>query len=85
MSERLAAASNAPMYTWNDSSWRFRRSVAFRRTGRNQDERAGARELRGERPEDIPITDIDVSVDTLDWRQLGRWDVNEAVSSRRGA
>ena len=28
------------------------------------------RVLRGERPEDIPITAIDVSVDALDWRQL---------------
>ena len=34
--------------------------------------------LRGERPEDIPITAIDVSVDALDWRQLDRWNVSEA-------
>ena len=34
--------------------------------------------LRGERPEDIPITTIDVSVDALDWRQLDRWNVSEA-------
>ena len=36
------------------------------------------RVLRGERPEDIPITDIDVSVDVLDWRQLDRWNISEA-------
>ena len=36
------------------------------------------RVLRGERPEDIPITAIDVSVDALDWRQLDRWNVSEA-------
>ena len=36
------------------------------------------RVLRGERPEDIPITTIDVSVDALDWRQLDRWNVSEA-------
>ena len=36
------------------------------------------RVLRGERPEDIPITAIDVSVDALDWRQLDRWHVSEA-------
>ena len=34
--------------------------------------------LRGERPEDIPITTIDASVDALDWRQLDRWNVSEA-------
>ena len=34
--------------------------------------------LRGERPEDIPITAIDASVDALDWRQLDRWNVSEA-------
>ena len=36
------------------------------------------RVLRGERPEDIPITAIEVSVDALDWRQLDRWNVSEA-------
>ena len=36
------------------------------------------RVLRGERPEDIPITTLDASVDTLDWRQLDRWNISEA-------
>ncbi len=36
------------------------------------------RVLRGERPEDIPITTVEVSVDGLDWRQLDRWNVSEA-------
>ena len=34
--------------------------------------------LGGERPEDIPITQTDASVDALDWRQLDRWNISEA-------
>ena len=79
MSERLAAATNAPMYTWNDifpgafgGRWLSGELIATRTS------ELALRVLRGERPEDIPITDIDVSVDVLDWRQLDRWHISEA-------
>ena len=79
VSERLAAASIAPMYTWNDifpgafgGRWLSGELVATRTS------ELALRVLRGERPEDIPITAIDVSVDVLDWRQLDRWKISEA-------
>ena len=83
VSERLAAASNAPMYTWNDifpgafgGRWLSGELVATRTS------ELALRVLRGERPEDIPLVTIDVSVDTLDWRQLDRWNVSEASVPR---
>ena len=79
MAERLASASNAPIYTWNGNfpgvfGGRLLSSeLAAEKTGQ-----LALRVLRGERPEDIPITAIDASVDALDWRQLDRWHVSEA-------
>ena len=79
VSERLASSSNAPIYTWNDSYLGSfgGRLLSTERTA-EQTSQLALRVLRGERPEDIPITAIDVSVDALDWRQLDRWHVSEA-------
>ena len=79
VSERLASVSNAPIYTWNGAvpgvfgGRLLSTGLAAERTSQ-----LALRVLRGERPEDIPITSADVSVDTLDWRQLDRWNVSEA-------
>ena len=79
VSERLAAASNAPIYTWNGNAPGVfgGRLLSSELAARKTSELA-LRVLRGERPEDIPITTIDVSIDVLDWRQLDRWNVSEA-------
>ena len=79
LSERLASVSNAPIYTWNGAvpgvfgGRLLSTGLAAERTSQ-----LALRVLRGERPEDIPITTIDASVDALDWRQLDRWNVSEA-------
>ena len=77
--ERLAASSNAPIYTWNGDlpgpfGGRFRSTELVA----EKTMELALRVLRGERPEDIPLTATDASVDTLDWRQLDRWNVSEA-------
>ena len=79
MSERLAAASNAPIYTWNGNvPGVFGGRLLSAELAAEKTSELALRVLRGERPEDIPITAIDVSVDALDWRQLDRWHVSEA-------
>ncbi len=79
VSEHLAAASNAPIYTWNGNApGVFGGRLLSSELIAERTSELALRVLRGERPEDIPITAIDVSVDALDWRQLDRWDVSEA-------
>ena len=79
MSERLAAASNAPIYTWNGNvPGVFGGRLLSSELAAEKTSQLALRVLRGERPEDIPITTIDASVDALDWRQLDRWNVSEA-------
>ena len=77
--ERLAASSNAPIYSWNGNvpgvfGGRF---PSTERIAEHTIQLA-LRVLRGERPEDIPITTIDLGFDWLDWRQLDRWNISEA-------
>ena len=78
---RLAAASNAPIYTYSGGYMGLGafggRMVAPELVAEKTIELA-LRMLRGERPEDIPLSTIDASVDMLDWRQLARWNVSEA-------
>ena len=79
VSEHLAAASNAPIYTWNGNvPGVFGGRLLSSELIAEKTSELALRVLRGERPEDIPITTIDVSVDALDWRQLDRWNVSEA-------
>ena len=77
--ERLVAARNAPIYTWNGNvpgvfGGRFPSTELIA----EHTIQLALRVLRGERPEDIPITTIDPSFDWLDWRQLDRWNISEA-------
>ena len=79
VSERLAAASNAPIYTWNSIvPGVFGGRLLSHELAAEKATQLALRVLRGERAEGIPITAIDTSVDALDWRQLGRWHVSEA-------
>ena len=79
VSEHLAAASNAPIYTWNGNApGVFGGRLLSSELIAERTSELALRVLRGERPEDIPITTIDASVDALDWRQLDRWNVSEA-------
>src|SRR5262245_27708480 len=78
--ERLAAASAAPVYSWNDSivgGGAFAGRVLSSERAAEATAQVALRVLRGERPEDIPLTTLE-NVDTLDWRQLDRWGLSEA-------
>ena len=78
VSERLVSASNAPIYTWNGIvPGVFGGRLLSHELAAEKAMELALRVLHGERPEVIPITAIDVSVDALDWRQLDRWNVSE--------
>ena len=77
--ERLVSSSNAPIYTWNGNfPGAFGGRLLSTERAAEKTGQLALRVLRGERPEDIPITAIEVSVEALDWRQLDRWNVSEA-------
>ena len=78
---RVAAAANAPTYSWADVS-----VDAGIVGGRRRDQVAqmkaiatlALRVLRGERADDIPVSSHDTDVDAVDWRQLRRWGLDES-------
>jgi PAS domain S-box-containing protein len=77
---RLAAASSAPLYSYN-GGWvgigAFGGRLLSAERAAEETTRIALRVLRGARPEDIPLTTV-ANTDALDWRQLARWGVREA-------
>jgi signal transduction histidine kinase len=79
--DRVAAAANAPTYSWVDSTIGrgiiggslYSQQRAIQAVGR-----LALRVLRGERTGDIPITAVDLNVNQIDWRQLRRWRISDA-------
>jgi signal transduction histidine kinase len=78
---RVAAAANAPTYSWADAA--VDSGIVG---GRRRDQLAqmtaiatlALRVLRGERADDIPVSSPDTDVDSVDWRQLRRWGLHES-------
>ena len=79
--DRVAAVANAPTYSWVDSALDhgivggnlYSQIEAIRRTGQ-----LALRVLGGEKADSIDTSAIDVNSDQVDWRQLRRWDIDEA-------
>src|SRR5262245_32536931 len=78
---RIAAAANAPTYSWADAAVETG-IVGGRRRDQSTLIKAIAavavRVLRGERADDIPVSSPDTDVDSVDWRQLRRWGLAES-------
>src|SRR4029079_17035968 len=78
---RVVAVSNAPTYSWVDSTMGSGivggamkdQSAATREVGR-----IALRVLGGERADSIPVTYTDLNVAQVDWRQLQRWNIADA-------
>jgi signal transduction histidine kinase len=78
---RVAAAANAPTYSWADAA--VDSGIVG---GRRRDQLAqmkaiatlALRVLHGERAGDIPVSSPDTDVDQVDWRQLRRWGLKES-------
>jgi signal transduction histidine kinase len=77
----IAATANAPTYGWADVA-----ADAGIVGGRRRDQlnlikaiaAMGLRVLRGERADDIPVSSPDTDVDSVDWRELRRWGIDES-------
>ena len=78
---RVAAAANAPAYSWVDGAVESG-IVGGRRRDQSAQIKAIAtlalRVLRGARAGDIPVSSPDTDVDAVDWRQLRRWGLDES-------
>jgi hypothetical protein len=80
--DRIAAVSNAPVYSWVDSTLGHGvvggslkiQEVQMRATGA-----IALRVLRGEPAGSIPVSSPDLNVKQVDWRQLRRWGISEAL------
>jgi signal transduction histidine kinase len=78
---RVTAAANAPTYSWVDSAMGhgivggslYSQSAAIERVAQ-----LALRVLRGESPDSIPVTSLHLNENHVDWRQLRRWQIDEA-------
>jgi signal transduction histidine kinase len=78
---RVAAAANAPTYSWADTSVDAGIVGGRRRDQVSQMKAIAAlalRVLRGERADAIPLSSPNTDVDQVDWRQLRRWGLDES-------
>ncbi len=77
----LSPSANAPIYTWYE--WQNEQIVGGTLlSGRMLAEKLAeisVRVLKGEKPENIPVVEIQPKITTVDWRQLRRWKINEAL------
>jgi signal transduction histidine kinase len=79
--DRVTAAANAPTYSWVDSAMGhgivggslYSQSAAIERVAQ-----LALRVLRGESPDSIPVTSLHLNENHVDWRQLRRWQIDEA-------
>ena len=79
--DRIVAVANAPAYSWVDSTM-GRGIVGGSLKDQNRQTQAVARlalrVLKGEPPDSIPATSVDLNVNEVDWRQLRRWGLSDA-------
>ena len=78
---QLSRVTNAPIYTWHNVA--LDHGVVGGRLYSNEIVAAQTaaltlRILRGERPDDIPIANVDATATMVDWRELQRWNIDEA-------
>jgi signal transduction histidine kinase len=80
--DHVAAAANAPVYSWVDSTMDHG-VVGGSLKDQTAQTRAVAglalRVLRGEPADGIPTSSPNLNVDQVDWRQLKKWGISEAL------
>jgi PAS domain S-box-containing protein len=78
----IAEAANAPVYSWHEDAL-GQGIVGGRLHSSINDARMTAqlalRVLHGERPETIPVVNVDSYAYQFDWRQLQRWQIDESL------
>ena len=79
---RLTQVSNRPVYSWVDSAMNrgvVGGSLLVLESQVRSLASMGARVLRGEAADGIPVSEADLQVDQVDWRQLRRWNIDDAL------
>lgn len=79
--DRVTAAANAPTYSWVDAAMDHGIVGGSLYSQRDAIVRAGElalRVLRGEPADTIPVADLHLNANQVDWRQLRRWGIGEA-------
>ena len=80
--ERLGSVANAPIYSWVDSTM-DRRTVGGSLKSQVAELDAVAnqalRVLKGEQADDVPMSTHDLNIKQVDWRELRRWGISEAL------
>jgi signal transduction histidine kinase len=80
--DRVTAVANAPTYCWVDSAIGHGVVGGSLKDQRKQVDAVGAlalRVLKGERADSIPVTTPNLNVSQVDWRELQRWGIDEAL------
>jgi PAS domain-containing protein len=79
--DRVTDAANAPVYSWI-TTVRDRGAVGGSLVSpellATRLAELTLRVLGGEKPDDIPVVEVDGNVDEVDWRQLRRWGISES-------
>ena len=78
--DRVAAAANAPTYSWVDSTMGrgiIGGSLYSQRAAVEHVGQLALRVLRGEAAGSIAASVVDLNVNQVDWRQLRRWHIDE--------
>jgi signal transduction histidine kinase len=80
--DRITAVSTAPVYSWVDSTLGHGVVGGSLKVQEVQMKTTGAialRVLRGEPADSIPVSSPDLNVNQVDWRELRRWRISEAL------
>jgi signal transduction histidine kinase len=78
---RVTAVANRPVYCWVDSAMDRGIVGGSLKSQVAQAQAVGelaVRILRGEQAERIPVAEVNLNVNQVDWRQLQRWGISEA-------
>jgi signal transduction histidine kinase len=79
--DKVASAANAPTYSWVDSTLGHGvvgGSLYSQKEIIDRVAELAVRVLRGEPAASIPVAHVDANANQVDWRQLRRWDIDEA-------
>ena len=79
--DEIAPVANRPIYSWVDSTIGHGVLGGSVQRIEGQIDAVGAvalRVLKGESPANIPVSNTDLNVTLVDWRQLRRWGLSEA-------
>jgi signal transduction histidine kinase len=80
--DRISLLANAPIYSWVDSAMGHGVVGGVMKDQRaeiNEVANSALRVLNGEPADSIPLTDADVNVAQVDWRELRRWHIDETA------